>query len=47
MDKIFMKIFLAFARFLDTLHEILLLAAIYVYLVRDIGNPSALDEILS
>ena len=42
-----LKIYVTFAWALDTLYQILLLAPIYVYLVKDIGNPFALEEILS
>ena len=42
-----MKIYVTLAWILDTLFQVFLLAAAYVYLVRDIGNPVALDEILS
>ena len=41
-----MKIYVTLAWVLDTIFQILLLEAVYVYLVRDIGNPLALDEIL-
>ena len=41
------KIYVTFAWALDTLHQIIVLAFTYVYLVNDIGNPVALAEITS
>ena len=42
-----MKVYVTFAWVLDTVYQILFLAPIYVYLVKDIGNPFVLEEILS
>ena len=47
MDKMWLKLFVFVAWVLDTVHEILLLAAVYVYLVKDIGNLSALENFAS
>ena len=42
-----MKIYVTFAWLFDTVFQVLRLASVYIYLVRDIGNPLALNEILS
>ena len=39
-----MKAYVTFAWVLDTVHEVLLLASVYVYLVKDIGDPLALEQ---
>ena len=39
-----MKVYIFFAWVSDTIHEILLLSTSYVYLVKDIGDTSALSE---
>ena len=44
MDRIWMNIFVFIVWVLDTVHEILLLAAVYVYLVKDIGDLLALER---
>ena len=42
-----MKIYVTSAWALDTLFQVLFVIAIYDYLVEDIGNPLALEKILS
>ena len=42
-----MKVYVLVAWILDTVHEALLLASIYVYLVKDIGDPSVLVQVAS
>ena len=39
-----MKVYVFVAWLLDTVHESLLLAAVYIYLVKDIGNLPALEQ---
>ena len=41
-----MKIYVFVVGVLDTVHEGLLLAAAYVYLVKDIGNLPALEKVI-
>ena len=38
------KIYVFVAWALDTVHEIFLLKTVYIYLVRGIGNPLALEQ---
>lgn len=42
-----MKAYVFVAWALDTIHEILLLKSIYVYLVKDIGNLLTLERNIS
>ena len=42
-----MKIYVFIAWILDTMHEILLLMAVYVYLVKDIGDQIELSQMIS
>ena len=42
-----MKIYVFAAWILDTVHEAFLLAAVYIFLVRDIGDPLALEKLIS
>ena len=45
-DKLWTKIYVFIVWVLDTVHSILLLDAVYTYLVKDIGNIQALGTFL-
>ena len=46
-DKMWMKAYVFVAWVLDTIHEVFLLKTAYVYLVKDIADPLALEQEIS